>query len=97
LLPPVAREQKYTRTIEDAGNSAEFGETLSFNLDCQPTDLVHIKAKHDSNFVDTTIGQLTLSSSAPLSGRDIQSARHRRSTVPCQHLLIYWLCDCLCV
>lgn len=59
----VAREQKYTRTIEDAGNAAEFGETLSFNLDCQPTDLVHIKAKHDSNFVDTTIGQLIALSS----------------------------------
>ena len=47
----------YTRTIEDGGTDVTFDETLSFNLDCQPTDLVHIKAKHDSKFVDTTIGE----------------------------------------
>lgn len=49
--------QMYTRTIQDGGTDVTFDETLSFNLDCQPTDLVHIKAKHDSKFVDTTIGE----------------------------------------
>ena len=50
----------YTRTIEDGGLAVDFNETLTFNIDCQPIDLIHIKAKHDSKFVDTTIGVFTM-------------------------------------
>jgi len=43
----VNGNKEYTSTKDDAGCQAEWNETLTFNLDCQPDDLVHVKVKHD--------------------------------------------------
>ena len=44
----------------DGGTSAVFNQTLRFNVDCQPNDLVHIKVKHDSKFVDSCVGVFSM-------------------------------------
>lgn len=56
----VNLDKRHTKTVKDGGNAAEFNETLKFNVDCQPNDLVHIKVKHDSKFVDSCVGVFSM-------------------------------------
>jgi Ca2+-dependent lipid-binding protein len=59
----VNSNKEYTSTKKDAGCDAEWNETLVFNVDAQPEDLVQVKVKHDTTFNphDITIGIFSLS------------------------------------
>ncbi len=56
----VNDHKEYTSTKDDAGSAAEWNETLHFNLDCQPDDVVHVKVKHDRIAADVSIGIFSL-------------------------------------
>lgn len=51
----VNRDKQHTRTIDGGGVACEFNQTLTFNLDCQPSDVVHIKINHDG-VIDKCVG-----------------------------------------
>jgi len=53
-------DRQRTRDAKDAGNHATFNESLSFNVDAGPNDLVLIKAKHAGTFTNTTIGVFSM-------------------------------------
>jgi hypothetical protein len=51
----VNSDKQYTRTIDDTCHCT-FNETLNFNIDCQPEDLIYIKVKHDRFAADIALG-----------------------------------------